>query len=224
MRLTDPLRIAGFEDRWAFGAESHRGLAREFGIDHDRMERHFQNHCDPAAVLRRAHGGAGSVETVESLLLMMVTEGSRPLQVGRRQVEVYMRLFDDARQRGDAEARDMADRRLYQWAALENKILQPLTSEFRPRQATNNVQNNVVLADQASGASGFGALLGEFEERLALHPPEKRGELITYLRNGEAAIDAPALDAPALEASAEPAEEPAELDEPATPLDSAFIE
>jgi hypothetical protein len=38
--------------------------------------------------------------------------------------------------------------------------------------------------DITSGSEGFGKLMAELESRLALHPPAKRQELITALRNG----------------------------------------
>jgi hypothetical protein len=40
-------------------------------------------------------------------------------------------------------------------------------------------------ADDPGADPRFGKLFAELEQRLALHPPEKRLELIKHLRNGE---------------------------------------
>jgi hypothetical protein len=119
--------------------------------------------------------------TPQELLELSAVERERPLMLCRRQIGIYIGEFEKARATGNAAARDAADRRLFAWAHLEHRILTPLAAQFGPQQVTN-VQNNTIVA--AGAGAGFGELFEEFERRLSLHPPEKRGEVIALLREG----------------------------------------
>jgi hypothetical protein len=173
LKASDPLRVESLENRLALG-ERQCDLVKEYGFDRFRIRRHWA-HCNQTAVLRRVHKRDREA-TPRELLEMTAAERERPLMLCRRQIGIYIEEFERARAAGDAAARDAADRRLFQWAHLEHRILTPLAAA-----QVTNVQNNI-LVDAASGSAGFGVLFAEFERRLALHPPEKRAELIEMLR------------------------------------------
>ena len=179
LRATDPLRLEALENRLALG-ESRVAIAKEFGIDRHRILRHWQHHCDQKEILRRVHRRDRDL-TPQELLELSAVERERPLMLCRRQIGIYIGEFEKARATGNAVARDAADRRLFAWAHLEHRILTPLAAQFGPQQVTN-VQNNTIVA--AGAGAGFGELFEEFERRLSLHPPEKRGEVIALLREG----------------------------------------
>lgn len=174
LKASDPLRVESLENRLALG-ERQCDLVKEYGFDRFKIRRHWA-HCNQAAVLRRAHKRDRDA-TPQELLEMAVAERERPLMLCRRQIGIYIEEFERARADGDAAGRDAADRRLFQWAHLEHRILTPLAAA-----QVTNVQNNV-LVNAPSGSAGFGMLFAEFERRLALHPPEKRSELIQMLRS-----------------------------------------
>jgi len=191
LRASDPLRAEALENRLALG-EGTSNLANEYGIDRHRILRHWQKHCDQREILRRVHRRDREL-TPQELLEMSAVERERPLMLCRRQIGIYIEEFERARRAGDAAARDAADRRLFSWCHLEHRILMPLVGQFAPQQITN-VQNNTIVA--AGAGVTFGQLFEEFERRLALHPSEKRGEVIALLREG--GLD-PAIDGDAAE-------------------------
>jgi hypothetical protein len=192
LRAQDPLRLQALEDRLALG-ESAVKVGRDYGVDRSRILRHWAGHCDKAAILRRVHRRDRELTPAE-LLEMSAVERERPLMLCRRQIGIYIEEFEKARAAGDAMARDQADRRLFSWAHLEHRILMPLVGQFGP--SVTNVQNNNVVV--AGAGAGFGQVFEEFERRLALHPAEKRGEVVNMLRNGSG-VPEPELDADAAE-------------------------
>jgi hypothetical protein len=120
----DPLRLQALEDRLALG-ESAVKVGRDYGVDRFRILRHWENHCDKTAILRRVHRRDREL-TPSELLEMSAVERERPLMLCRRQVGIYIEEFEKARATGNAAARDAADRRLFNWAQLEHRILMPL--------------------------------------------------------------------------------------------------
>jgi|SRR5215469_5879361 len=85
---------------------------------------------------------------------------------------------DERRASARRQERDAADRRLFNWSEFKHRQLRPIAERWGPQ---INIQNNAVVA---APGSEFERLLHEFEQRLALYPPEKRGELIEMLREG----------------------------------------
>jgi len=193
LRLSDPGKAEAIENRLALG-DGIMKLAREFGIDRHRLSRHWTNHCDQKAILRRVHRQDRDL-AVEELLVRARAEGTAPLVVCDWQIPLYIEEFEAARARGDRDARDSADRRLFAWVHLKHRMLQPLTAQYGPQL---NVQNNVVVTGPGTD---FGALVSRLEQRLAQRPPDQRRQFIALLREVAASDAAPAdvIDADAAE-------------------------
>jgi hypothetical protein len=196
LRKTEPLRAEAIENRLALG-EGVTKLAREYGIDRRRLTRHWANHCDQKAILRRVHQQERDI-AVEDLLVRAKAEGTAPMVICDRQIPLYISEFETARQQKDREARDAADRRLFAWVHLKHRMLQPLQAQFGP-QVTNNVRNNVVVTGLGTD---FAALVARMEQRLALRPRDERRQFIALLREvaasdaqGDAALGVIDLDA-----------------------------
>jgi hypothetical protein len=179
LKLQEPLKVQAIEHRLALG-EGIRKIATEYHIDRFRLSRHWKNHCDQKAILRRIHRLDRDI-AAEELLARATQEGTAPLVICDRQIAAYAAEFEAERGAGRREARDAADRRLFAWTHLKHRILTPLTHQYGPQV---NVQNNLVVA----GAADFDQLVQRMEARLAGRPSAERRALIALLRE-EAAVE-----------------------------------
>jgi hypothetical protein len=180
LRLAEPLRARAIEDRLALG-EGPTAVVRDHGgFNRHQLTRHWNNHCDQASILRRVHR-ADRDERLDELVARSTVDGTAPLVICDRQIEVYVREFESARREGDANARDAADRRLFQWARLKHRILVPLTLQYGP-----SIQNNVIVAGQGGD---FGALVARIERRLLDVEPPERERFVALLRESDEAAD-----------------------------------
>jgi transposase-like protein len=167
-------RLLIIEERLALG-ESASKVAREFGLHRMSLTRHWNSHADRKSSLKRAHRRAEDGD-VKALL---ADTARLPTANCCQQIARYRAAFERAWASGEVEERDRADKHLFHWTKLLHQIQVPLHAQYGPQV---NVHNNTIIA---GAGPDFGALLSEFERRLALHPPEKRAELVALLREDE---------------------------------------